>query len=69
MKVVYFPDTDTLLVEFSDGSSEDSRDLDENTLAEYDRNGRLISMTIEHASERVDLSSFSYSNSSLVPAA
>ncbi len=62
MKVTYFQDTDTLLVEFASADAESTRDLDENTLAEYDHQGNLISITMEHASSRADLRSFSYSN-------
>ena len=62
MKVTYFQDTDTLFVEFVDRESEETRDLDQNTLAEYDKEGNLISITLEHASARTDLKSFTYSS-------
>ncbi|HZK75279.1 MAG TPA: DUF2283 domain-containing protein [Candidatus Kapabacteria bacterium] len=61
MKVTYFKDTDTLFVEFLKGYREETRDLDENTLAEYDANGNLLCLTLEHASNRADIHSFSYS--------
>jgi uncharacterized protein YuzE len=60
MKITYFEDTDTLFVEFADGNASDTKDLDENTLGEYDDKGNLLAMTLEHASDRVDLDSFSY---------
>lgn len=60
MNITYFPDTDTLLVEFAQGLAEDTRDLDEQTLGEYDSKGNLLSLTLEHASNRVDLENFSY---------
>ena len=66
MKVTYFDDTDTLLVEFSETAVEDTRDLDENTLGEYDSNGKLIAITLEHASENTDLQSFSFSNTAIL---
>ena len=62
MKITYFDDTDTLLVEFAEALIEDTRDLDENTLGEYDRDGNLVAITLEHASKRADLRSFSYLN-------
>ena len=68
MNITYFDDTDTLLVEFSDTTIEDTRDLDDNTLGEYDHDGNLVALTMEHASKRADLRSFSYSNPSLVSA-
>jgi uncharacterized protein YuzE len=61
MKVTYFQDTDTLFVEFAKANADSSRDLDENTLAEYDHEGNLIAITMEHASTRADLESFSFS--------
>ncbi len=61
MKVTYFKDTDTLFVEFSQGYRESAKDFDENTLAEYDDEGNLVCLTMEHASNRADVHSFSYS--------
>ncbi len=66
MKVTYFDDTDTLLVEFSEKPVEDTRDLDENTLGEYDNKGKLVAITLEHASEHTDLQSFSFSNTAML---
>jgi len=60
MKVRYFPDTDTLLVDFSDRKVAETRDLNENTLVELDENGHVVSMTIEHAKQQTDVAEFSY---------
>jgi uncharacterized protein YuzE len=60
MRVEYFEDTDTLQITFKEGSVEDTRDLDENTLIELDAEGQLVTITIEHARERADLESFLY---------
>jgi uncharacterized protein YuzE len=43
-----------------DAEVQESRDMDENTLVEFDAQGNLVSMTIEHARERVDMGSFSF---------
>jgi uncharacterized protein YuzE len=61
MIVKYFKDTDTLFVRFAEGYREETKDLDENTLAEYDAKGNLLCLTMEHASNRADVHSFSYS--------
>ena len=61
MKVTYFKDTDTLFVRFAEGYREDTKDLDENTLAEFDADGNLLALTLEHASNHADVHSFSYS--------
>jgi len=60
MKVRYFPDTDTLLVNFSDRPIVETRDLNEDVLVELDAEGRVVSMTIEHAKQQTDVGEFSY---------
>ena len=60
MRVQYFEDSDTLYVVSKDAEVQESRDMDENTLVEFDAQGNLVSMTIEHARERVDIGSFSF---------
>ncbi|MEN8254223.1 MAG: DUF2283 domain-containing protein [Verrucomicrobiota bacterium] len=58
MKIEYFSDTDTLLLEFSENMVEETRDLNENTLVEFDSGGKLVSMTIEHAKEQANMEEF-----------
>jgi uncharacterized protein YuzE len=60
MKVRYFADTDTLLIEFRDVPVAETRDLDENTTLDLDAQGNIRAMTIEHASKRTDAPRFSY---------
>ena len=60
MKVKYFADTDTLLIELRSVPIVETRDLDENTLLDLDRAGNICSLTIEHAKERAGIPSFSY---------
>ena len=60
MRIQYFEDTDTLYVVFKDAEVRETKDLDENTVVEYDAQGNLVSMTIEHARERTDVSNFSF---------
>ena len=60
MKIKYFPDTDTLLVNFSEREIVETRDLNENVLIELDKDGLVVSMTIEHAKDQTDLSEFTY---------
>jgi uncharacterized protein YuzE len=55
MKVSYFEDTDTLYLELRAQPVSETRDLDENTLVDLDDEGRICSVTFEHASERTDL--------------
>ena len=58
MKIEYFQDTDTLLLEFSNNTVVDTKDLNENTLVEFDASGKLVSMTVEHAKEQMDVKEF-----------
>ena len=60
MKVRYYTDTDTLLIELRDAPVHETRDLDENTLIDVDEDGNICSITIEHASKRADAPHFSY---------
>lgn len=60
MKIKYFPDTDTLHIEFRAGDIVETKDLDENTQVDVDRGGNICAMTIEHARERADLPHFSF---------
>ncbi len=60
MKIRYFEETDTLLIEFRDALVAESRDLDESTVLDLDSRGSICSMTIEHASTRADAPRFSY---------
>lgn len=60
MKVRYFPETDTMLIEFCDAPVAETRDLDENTLLDVDAQGNICSITVEHASQRAGAPQFSY---------
>jgi uncharacterized protein YuzE len=60
MKIRYFADTDTLYIEFRSGEIAETRDLDENTLIEYDAAGNLCALTLEHAHDRADIPRFSF---------
>ena len=54
MKIRYFKDTDTMLIEFRDAPIAETRDLDENTVLDLDAGGNICAITIEHASTRAD---------------
>ena len=55
MNIKYFPETDTLLIDFADREIVETRDLNENILVEFDSDGELVSMTIEHAKNPVEV--------------
>jgi uncharacterized protein YuzE len=60
MKIKYFQDTDTLYIEFRATDVAETRDLDENTLLDIDREGQICGITVEHASERAGIPAFSF---------
>lgn len=60
MRIRYFTDTDTLLIEFRDTPIAETRDLDEDTTLDVDAEGNLCAMTVEHASRRTGIPEFSY---------
>jgi uncharacterized protein YuzE len=60
MKVQYFTDTDTLLMQFRDTPVTETRDLDEDTTLDLDRHGGICAITIEHASQRAGAPEFTY---------
>lgn len=60
MKIRYFQQTDTLLLEFRDSPIVETRDLDENTLLDVDAQGDICAITVEHASTRAGIPQFSY---------
>ena len=51
MKVKYFEDTDTALLEFSAREAVETREVNENVYVDLDKDGNLVSMTIEHAKQ------------------
>ena len=60
MKVRYFADTDTMLLEFNSNKVEETYDLNENVVVEVDKDGRVVSLTIEHATDQTDAREFSW---------
>ena len=60
MKIQYFPDTDTLHIEFRATEVAETRDLDADTLLDIDGDGNICGITIEQAKTRTDIPKFSY---------
>lgn len=60
MKVKYFPDTDTALLEFTENEVLETREISQNLYIDLDQNGNPVSMTIEHAKQNAGLTEFSY---------
>ncbi len=60
MQIKYFPDTDTLLIDFADREIVETKNVNENILVEFDSDGELVSTTIEHAKDQMDVNSVSF---------
>jgi uncharacterized protein YuzE len=60
MKIKYFADTDTALIEFSDAAVEETKEVSEDVYLDLDSKGALVSMTVEHAKERANISEVSF---------
>ena len=60
MKINYFEDTDTALIEFTSKLVAETREVSENIYLDLDENGNLVSMTIEHAEESANIRDFAF---------
>ena len=60
MKIKYFPDTDTALIEFIDREVYETKEVGEDIYIDLDQYGNLVNMTIEHAKAKAGLREISY---------
>jgi uncharacterized protein YuzE len=57
MKLHYYKETDSLYIDLSAALSTDSKEISDGLVVDYDDAGRVVGLDIQHASERIDLSS------------
>jgi uncharacterized protein YuzE len=55
MKLNYYPDTDSLYIDLSSRTSVESREVSEGVVLDYDSQGNLVGVDIDHASRKLDL--------------
>ncbi len=60
MKLKYFPDTYTALIEFTDRKVYETKEIGKDIYIDLDQHGNLVNMTIEHAKAKAGLREFSY---------
>ncbi len=60
MKIRYFSDTDTAIIEFSKEPIAETKELSENLYIDLDKRGNLVSMTVEHAKTKANITEISY---------
>ena len=55
MKLHYYPETDSLYIELNPRPSVDSRIVAEGVVADFDAEGIIVGIDIDHASKKLDL--------------
>ena len=55
MKLNYYPETDSLYIDFAKGTSAESREVSEGVVLDYDSAGNLVGIDIDNASKKLDL--------------
>jgi uncharacterized protein YuzE len=55
MKLSYFPDTDSLYIDLSQRPSVESQEVSEGVVLDYDAEGNLAGIDIDHASRKLNL--------------
>ena len=60
MKIKFFEDTDTALIEFTTKPIVETREVSEDVYLDLDENGNLVSMTVEHAEEKANILDFAF---------
>ena len=56
MKFHYYPETDSLYIDLSERNSVDSREVVPGVVLDFDAEGHLVGIDIDHASKIVNLS-------------
>ncbi len=55
MKLHYYPETDSLYIDLAERSSVDSREIADGLVVDFDGQGRVVGIDIQHASQTLDL--------------
>jgi len=55
MRLHYFPETDSLYVEFKEGPGVETREVTDGLNVDLDAAGQVVGFDIDHASHRLDL--------------
>ena len=60
VKITYFADTDTALIEFSNAAVGETKEVSEDIYLDLDNKGNLVSLTVEQAREKANISEVSF---------
>jgi uncharacterized protein YuzE len=55
MKLNYYPETDSLYIDFSSKPSKESQEISEGIVIDYDEDGHISGIDIDNASHKIDL--------------
>ena len=55
MKLNYYPETDSLYIDFSERTSVESKEISEGVVLDYDVEGNLVGIDIDNASKKIQL--------------
>ena len=55
MKINYYPETDSIYIDFSTKTSVDSVEISEGVVIDYDDIGNIVGIDIDNASKKLDL--------------
>ena len=55
LKINYYPKTDSLYIDLSSHVSQDSIEISEGVVADYDKNGQIVGIDIDNASTKLNL--------------
>ena len=56
MKLHYYPETDSLYIELKSTPGAETREIAEGLVVDFDANGDVVGLDIDHASRKLDLS-------------
>jgi uncharacterized protein YuzE len=56
MKLLYYPETDSLYIELKGAPGTEAREVVEGLVVDLDANGDVVGFDIDHASRKLDLS-------------
>ncbi len=55
MKLHYYPETDSLYIDLNSKPSADSREITSGLVVDFDAEGNVVGIDIDHASKKLDL--------------
>ncbi len=68
MRFRYYPETDSLYIDLAERPGADSREVAPGVVLDFDAEGKLVGIDIDHASDIVNLSHLEAESMPVVPA-